>query len=311
MNFLKKIKEEENLWVRIFSALAIILIVTPPIVLSAFLGKPGIFIGLVFYVLLAFWGMFEIFKNFASKYSAVFLSSLSIVIFLISFNSFLELTQIRENVDLSLKAQLSKGINWWSVLIVSLASFIPSIWDSKIRKTNNIFLTQFFITSIVVIVSLFAKIFWIIAIDQNPNHFYFLIFLILVPILNDTFAYLGGKYLGKYIFNGAKLAPKISPKKTWAGFIIAFVVSSFFIGLSSYFFHFFEDFEQEVLIIVLLSLFLPVISTLGDLFFSLVKRFLSIKDFSNIIPGHGGIFDRLDSMTFVFVFTGLIFIFVS
>lgn len=101
----------------------------------------------------------------------------------------------------------------------------------------------------------------------------------------DIFAYLGGK-----LFKGPKFAPKISPNKTWSGVICggiaAFIISYFYIE---------RVFEYNKIELVFASLFMIIASILGDLLESKVKRVLQVKDTSNIIPGHGGICDRLDS----------------
>lgn len=105
----------------------------------------------------------------------------------------------------------------------------------------------------------------------------------------DIFAYFGGK-----LFKGPKFAPKISPNKTWSGVICggiaAFIISYFYIECV---------FEYNKIELVFASLFMIIASILGDLLESKVKRVLQVKDTSNIIPGHGGICDRLDSFLLV------------
>jgi phosphatidate cytidylyltransferase len=104
--------------------------------------------------------------------------------------------------------------------------------------------------------------------------------------LGDTFAYITGKLIG-----GPKLAPSISPNKTWAGFlggsIIPVVLSPYIASL------------LKTSIPMWVALIIVVSGHIGDLFESFVKRKLDIKDSGHIIPGHGGIFDRLDSLLFV------------
>lgn len=101
---------------------------------------------------------------------------------------------------------------------------------------------------------------------------------------SDTFAYLAGRLFGKH-----KMAPKISPKKTWEGFaggVLLTLVLSFFIQSYS------EEMRGNWIVVgVLVAVFAP----LGDLVESQLKRSFGVKDSGNIIPGHGGILDRLDS----------------
>jgi len=104
----------------------------------------------------------------------------------------------------------------------------------------------------------------------------------------DIFAFFAGRALG-----GPKLAPKISPNKTWSG-LGGGIVASMMIGFMSSFM-----FRGSVVFFVVISALLAVIEQSSDLFESKVKRIFGVKDSGNIIPGHGGVLDRLDGMMFV------------
>jgi len=133
--------------------------------------------------------------------------------------------------------------------------------------------------------------FSIMIIIRNIDLYYFL-YLFIITIMTDTFAYIVGKLIGKH-----KLK-KISPNKTYEGCI----GGSFFGTIVSCIFYLvFINSGVNIFILVTITLFLTVIGQLGDLFFSLIKRNFKIKDFSNIMPGHGGILDRLDSIIFVMI----------
>lgn len=119
------------------------------------------------------------------------------------------------------------------------------------------------------------------------------IYLFLITILTDTFAHLGGSLIGKH-----KFAPKISPNKTWEGAIIGGVFGTL---CAATFYYIAIDSSVNVLGLLTITLFLSCLGQLGDLFFSAVKRNHDIKDFSNIMPGHGGVLDRLDSIIFVVI----------
>ncbi|WP_434576567.1 phosphatidate cytidylyltransferase [Riemerella anatipestifer] len=118
-----------------------------------------------------------------------------------------------------------------------------------------------------------------------PESFSMEVFWMFVLIWSsDSFAYVFGRLFGKH-----KMAPKISPKKTWEGFIGG-VLSTMLLGF------FIEQNYTElrgnwILVGVLVSVFAPM----GDLLESQLKRTFGVKDSGNIIPGHGGILDRLDS----------------
>ena len=108
--------------------------------------------------------------------------------------------------------------------------------------------------------------------------------------LNDTGAYLVGSMIGKH-----RLFERISPKKSWEGFwggLIVCIIGSIIIGL------YFNDFFHGPTVVqwVILSIIVSVAGTFGDLAESLIKRTVDVKDSSHIIPGHGGILDRIDSM---------------
>lgn len=107
----------------------------------------------------------------------------------------------------------------------------------------------------------------------------------------DTFCLLGGKWFGKH-----KLCPAVSPKKTWEGSITG-AVSSLILGVPVYFAA--KLFAPLPLWFCFVACLLSsTAGQIGDLAESLIKRHLGVKDFSNLIPGHGGLFDRADSLFF-------------
>ena len=121
-----------------------------------------------------------------------------------------------------------------------------------------------------------------------------LLLVVLLPIyLNDTLAYVFGRLFGKH-----KMFPTVSPKKTWEGFIggaigTALVMTALLaLRASAY-----TDY-QEYIAIALISISTSILATLGDLFESKLKRSAEVKDSGNILPGHGGVLDRIDAMLF-------------
>ena len=106
----------------------------------------------------------------------------------------------------------------------------------------------------------------------------------------DSFALFGGMLFGKH-----KVAPLVSPKKTVEGCICG-ALSSFLSGWAIYALGLFPDLSLSFLI--LSALFCSSVGQIGDLAESLLKRMIGVKDFSNLIPGHGGMFDRADSLLF-------------
>ena len=138
------------------------------------------------------------------------------------------------------------------------------------NKFFNIFFTIFVINIFILISNLFM-------IDRN------IIYLIIsISFINDTIAYIVGSYV-----KGPLISPRISPKKTWSGTSISFFFTSFLLIYLGY--------NLLLAPIMAISLFY------GDIYFSFIKRKLGIKDFSKILSTHGGLLDRLDSITFLIV----------
>lgn len=116
------------------------------------------------------------------------------------------------------------------------------------------------------------------------------IYAFIISITTDTFAYVGGKLFGK-----CKLSKEISPNKTIEGSISGSIMGT----IMATFFGYYVMGNSNILLLIIMSLTLTIICQVGDLFFSSIKRNYKVKDFSNLIPGHGGILDRLDSVLFV------------
>ena len=169
-----------------------------------------------------------------------------------------------------------------SVLIIIF--FVPLILKKTINKykiSDCIFLfgTTFFM--------IFCFTTFIFIRNYNLNC---IIYLLLITITTDTFAYITGRKMGKH-----KLAPLVSPNKTIEGSIGGSIMgtilpSIFFITVIG---------NINAFSVIVMSLGLSIIAQIGDLVFSAIKRNYNVKDFSNLIPGHGGVLDRLDSLIFV------------
>jgi phosphatidate cytidylyltransferase len=123
---------------------------------------------------------------------------------------------------------------------------------------------------------------------------FLLIGIFFIVWTTDIFAYLTGKRLGKHL-----LFPSISPKKTWEGLI----GGSFFCTLTCSLLYLWIIPAQYPLAVVFKILILSFAAHFGDMLESIIKRYLNIKDFSNLIPGHGGFLDRFDSFLVVAICT--------
>ena len=126
-----------------------------------------------------------------------------------------------------------------------------------------------------------------------------ILYLFLITILTDTFALVTGRLIGRN-----KLLEVISPNKTWEGFIGGTIIASF---VCTCFYVTIVNSNVSLYVIIFITMFLTIIGQLGDLFFSAIKRYYGVKDFSNIMPGHGGVLDRLDSIIFVMLTYSIFF----
>jgi phosphatidate cytidylyltransferase len=140
-------------------------------------------------------------------------------------------------------------------------------------------------------------VFCIISIKLLSLNLYFaLVFSLLIAIMSD----IGGLVIGK-IFKGKKLS-KISPNKTISGSFGSFIFSLFLIPF------FLEPFSTyNISIVILFTLIISLASQLGDLLISLLKRKAKVKDTSDLLPGHGGVLDRIDGIIFAIPVGLLIF----
>lgn len=111
--------------------------------------------------------------------------------------------------------------------------------------------------------------------------------IFLISFATDTFAFFTGKLIGKH-----KLIPKLSPNKTVEGAIGGMVGATIISILSNHYLQIGFEFSH----ILVIGITGGIASQIGDLFASKIKRFCGIKDFGNIMPGHGGIIDRIDSI---------------
>ena len=141
---------------------------------------------------------------------------------------------------------------------------------------------------------------------------FLLLFVLCGTVMNDTFAYFVGLFFGKHHMNR-----RVSPHKTWEGFFggwffgAAFAIAwGLFVAAIGY------PMLPTLTLdswywIVALGVLIPLFGDLGDFAFSLVKRHFLVKDYGTILPGHGGVLDRVDSISFACVGTSIILIFIT
>ena len=181
-----------------------------------------------------------------------------------------------------------------ALMIISIISWIEfNALISKILKQNDTKnnLLRFLYKSISLIYLSFLNYLILITKLQNPEFEIFIIYSILVSISSD----MGGLIVGK-IIKGKKLT-KISPNKTISGSIGAFIFSLFLVPFLIIYSNSFD-----LITIVMTTLLISLVSQLGDLFVSFLKRKAKVKDTSDLLPGHGGILDRIDGIIFAIPF---------
>ena len=190
------------------------------------------------------------------------------------------------------------------LLIIALAfNYLPVMFISLIvictlslNELNNLFRKIYKKKKLLYLVSIIISLFYLLFFSLTISNYIFLfdnslkislIFLILICALTDV----GGYFFGK-IFGGKKFT-KISPNKTYSGIVGSFIFSIIF----GYVFYYY--FSQQIYIKVNVIIFIciiSIISQIGDLIISYFKRKAHIKDTGSILPGHGGILDRIDGI---------------
>lgn len=175
----------------------------------------------------------------------------------------------------------------WPIFVSTLWWFSISYYlkSAKPRAANSALKPDKLFVAFVVLPAAAIAMQKIHSMHQGADWLFYALALVWVA---DIGAYFSGKKFGK-----TKLAPNISPGKTKEGLIGAVIATSIYTLIASYYF---ELGTERSALLVLLSVILTFISVTGDLYFSFLKREAGLKDSGNILPGHGGILDRIDSV---------------
>jgi phosphatidate cytidylyltransferase len=168
---------------------------------------------------------------------------------------------------------------WWLVatVLVVLYPRACALWCGRVSKG---------VVGFLVLVPTWAAMVYIRELDQGP---WLIVYMFLIVWGADTGAYFAGKQFGK-----RKLMPRVSPAKSWAGIAGASVTVLLVSMMIQPYLNFSQNLSFGIYILALVLLFVSVI---GDLTESMFKRQCGIKDSGSILPGHGGIMDRIDSLT--------------
>ncbi len=175
------------------------------------------------------------------------------------------------------------GLNYRSLALGFLIMFIPTVLIPNREYSTK---EAFYLSS----VSLFLGVVFNLFIQTFSLNKLLLVWLIVIASATDIFALFGGMLIGKH-----KLS-SISPKKTIEGSIVGLIVATI---VGSFFYYMVIDGTIEIPLLITIVAILSIAGQIGDLFFSLIKRENDTKDYSHIIPGHGGVLDRIDSIIFI------------
>lgn len=266
--------------------------------------------------------------SFSHKKIALLISTLVVILFTWGLGLFYTINRYfiiptKQSQAPSSVNEYLKRIFFINILLTFLGSFSLFLGSLVVvyfnRRRSEILMFRksvFWFPVLMSLVGLFFPTVFCVSINYQWTTFAFLIAL---SNLSDVFAYLGGSVWGRI-----KLIEKVSPKKTVEGLIFSFAITSFlFLGILATFIYVNIPAIKEYNIVYsilgcqfgglkdigkwwwwivafFIILSLQIVSTIGDLFFSYIKRQYRIKDFSNLLPGHGGVLDRLDAISFVF-----------
>ena len=252
---------------RVISAIVVFLIFIPIFIIG------GIVFDIAFYILTLL-GLREFMKvrEKEKKYPDFIRLIAYLLISLLYFS-----TVIKGNLEISLDYRVISG------LLLTLLTPVILYHNEKVYSVKDAFY-------------LLGGVFFL-GFSMSLFHLYrsmgldLIIYLFLITIITDSYAYFTGRLIGKN-----KLLEEISPKKTWEGTIGGSLVGTFVCTV-----YYVTVINPNISIyeITLITFFLTIVGQFGDLLFSAIKRNFKVKDFSNIMPGHGGVLDRLDSIIFV------------
>ena len=181
------------------------------------------------------------------------------------------------------------------VFILSLL-YLAKHKETKISDISNIILSLIYIPFFLSHITLVFKF---------ENGSFLIWFLLVGAFITDSLAYFTGVFFGKH-----KLCPEISPKKTIEGFIGGVLGTGIGFLLMAYFNNLYFGGSYNLIAIFVIGIISAVVSALGDLFASQIKREYGVKDYGSLLPGHGGILDRCDSLIIVTPFLYYIFTFI-
>lgn len=239
-------------------------------------------------VLLAGWEWSNLVGLSAKRHKLAYLALLALILALAALG-----LNLFGSLDVSLAQNLCLAASvLWAVIFLWVQGYPSSaiLWSPRpILGLLGLLLLSLTWVAIVLIVHL-------------PHGAWLLLFAVVVVAMADIGGYVAGNLFGKH-----KLAALVSPGKTWEGFAGGILLQCILIALVS------QYMPEKISLTMLVALVIPVslYSVLGDLFESMVKRHSGVKDSGNILPGHGGVLDRIDGLIAALPLFALLFLLLS
>lgn len=185
------------------------------------------------------------------------------------------------------------------ILLLLYALYLLGVWVFSYEKDQEVDMNKI-ITSAIVSLYIIGACSSVVMVREAHGGEYYWYFIFIGAWITDTFAYFTGMLCGKH-----KLIPNVSPKKTVEGAIGGAVFCvAFFIGYGAILNHF-TNYDISLGLLAFAGLLSALVSMIGDLSMSVIKRKYGIKDYGKIFPGHGGVLDRFDSILAVAVVMAL------
>lgn len=168
------------------------------------------------------------------------------------------------------------GCGWWALALLLVQGYPSSaiLWGHKLLRL---------LMGLLVLIPTWVALVYV---RQQADGAWLVLLLMLIVALADSGGYFAGRRFGKH-----KLAPAVSPGKTWEGFAGGLLANCVLAVILS------QTLDVSLLLMLVLIVPTSLISVLGDLLESMVKRHAGVKDSGSILPGHGGILDRVDGVT--------------
>ena len=245
------------------------------------------------------WTQFARLKQPLARFCAAAFLGAFIFLWLYTEGNYLDAGRVFEQ---HLQLLLMNAVGWWILALLLVVSYPQS---AKFWSKNPLLQLLFAFSTLIPFIAGVLRL-RLEHYTHDPYHGLFLLLYVFVLVwAADSGAYFSGRAFGK-----RKLAPKVSPGKSWEGVVGGLITA---LVLAFVFIHFSGDAlvgERSISRFVILSVATVAISVLGDLTESMFKRESGVKDSSQLIPGHGGVLDRIDSLTAAVPFFSYFYFFV-